>query len=489
MLRHNNLERFAPDSLNGLEDHLMELFVVEPDLKTLPHEVFANQFRNLEAITLQSSSMKRLPKFSGLEKLRYLQIESGNLMELSPRNFKNLPLLERIHVHGSPHLNRLEEAVFKDLFSLKLLNVTFCGISWIHPRALTRLPALNELSLIGNKIRDVAMVGRSVKDLEVLQILRLDHNSIHTLNEGSFVDLPSLKKLYISSNQIEEIHHGAFHRVPSLRMLDLTNNQIKRIHPESFLQHSDSGLEELWLTDNDISHVVELRSLLDTLPRLVFLEMSRNNLEQIRFGDLRGHPTLERLHLNNNKLHLVDQEAFMAMPALRELRLKNNSLSNPLWNLPALKGLDLSGNFYRSINENAFFNTPALRKVDLNHNQILFLEPTAFVNTPAVESLNLSHNSISSVHPNTFRHLTNLYEVDLSNNRIVDVVPGLPRGLEYLHLAKNLISVLPVQGLELELPALRMLDLRENLLTSVQPGALRRLQQLRKLYIGMLLFN
>lgn len=258
MLRYNNLERFAPDSLHGLEDVLMELFVVEPELKTLPQDVF-DRFRNIEAITLQSNVMKRLPKFSGLDKLRYLQVESNSLMELSPRNFRNVPFLEKLHVHGSPHLTRLEGGVFKDLTNLNLINISFCGLTWIHTRAMTRLPSLTELSLIGNKLRDVTMIGRAIKDLGSLQMLRLDYNNIETLNEGSFVDLPALKKLYVSNNQIEEIHHGAFHRVPSLRMLDLNYNVIKRIHPESFLQHSDSGLEELWLMNNEINHVVELR--------------------------------------------------------------------------------------------------------------------------------------------------------------------------------------------------------------------------------------
>lgn len=81
--------------------------------------------------------------------------------------------------------------------------------------------------------------------------------------------------------------------------------------------------------------------------------MSYNLLEAIPFGSLRGHPTLEHFNLDHNHIHLIDREAFVAMPALRELRLKNNSLSNtlqpPLWNLPELKGLDLSENFFRQV--------------------------------------------------------------------------------------------------------------------------------------------
>lgn len=55
------------------------------------------------------------------------------------------------------------------------------------------------------------------------------------------------------------------------------------------------------------------------------------------------HGTLEQLHLNHNNIRIIERDALMAMPSLRELRLKNNSLSDllpmPFWNLPALKGM------------------------------------------------------------------------------------------------------------------------------------------------------
>ncbi|KAF2904922.1 hypothetical protein ILUMI_01254 [Ignelater luminosus] len=488
MLRYNGLERVSAGWLSGLETSLMELFIVEPELRSLPEDSL-DRMNALEAITIQSNLMKRLPRFSALPKLRYLQIESLSLVEMSSRHFRALPALEKLHVVGSPRLARLEGGILQDLPSLTLVNISFCGISWIHPRAITHLPALTELWLVGNKITDAAIVGRSIRDLPALEILRLDYNYMDKLSEAAFVDLPSLKKLYISNNRITELHHGAFHRVPKLRMLDLNKNSVRSVHPESFLQHSGSGLEELWLVENDISHVAELRSLLDALPRLIFLDMSFNNLEAIPFGALRGHPTLERLHLDYNKIHLVEREAFMAMPALRELRLKNNSLSDilngPLWNLPALKGLDLSGNYYRRIEPRLLANLPSLRKVDLSGNEITNVDPASFLGTPSLEHVNISHNALSALHPATFRHLLGLYELDLSNNKLLEFVPGLPRGIENLHISRNQITTLPqLPSPDLDLPALRLLDINSNGIQRISSGALRSVPQLKKLYIG-----
>ncbi|CAG9771960.1 unnamed protein product [Ceutorhynchus assimilis] len=488
MLRHNGLERVSNDWLSGLETDLMELFIVEPKLRTIPEDSLRQQIA-LQAITVESELMKRLPLFSGLPKLRYLQIESNSLLELSPRNFKDNPSLEKIHIGRCPLLTRLEANLFRDLPSLSLLNVSDCGVTWMHHRAITRLPVLQELILMGNRISDAGMVGRASRELPQLAILRLDSNYIDRIGEAAFVDLPALKSLHLSNNRITELHHGAFHRVPRLKSLNLNDNFLRRVHPESFLQESGSGLEELWLVRNEIGHVADLRAILDALPRLVFLDMSHNQLEAIPFGSLRGHPTLEHFNLDHNLIHLIDREAFVAMPALRELQLKNNSLSNnlqpPLWNLPELKGLDLSQNYFRRLEPNFLQDLPSLRKIDLSGNQLTFIDPASFILTPSLENVNISGNNLATLHPATFRHLLALYELDISRNHLLEFAPGLPRGLEYLHLSDNDITVLPMAPTpDLDMPALRLLDLSRNKIEALPKEAFATLPQLRRLFIS-----
>lgn len=109
---------------------------------------------------------------------------------------------------------------------------------------------------------------------------------------------------------------------------------------------SGRGIEIIHLQNNDIARISEVRSILDALPTLRFLDLSNNKLTEIPFGALRGHGTLEQLQLDNNQLKLIERDALMAMPSLRELRLRNNSLTDllpmPFWNLPALKGIILN---------------------------------------------------------------------------------------------------------------------------------------------------
>nr|XP_023016331.1 protein artichoke-like [Leptinotarsa decemlineata] len=485
MLRHNSLERVSTDWLAGLESSIMEIFIVEPQLSSVP-ESSLSLMKNLRAVTIQSKSMKRLPIFSGLPKLKYIHVESNSLLEISSANFKDNPSLEKLHIVSSPRLTRLEANLFDDLPKLDLINITNCGLNWLHPRAMRRLPSLVELSLVGNKFTDAGLVGRASRDLPQLEIIRLDHNQVQRLAEATFVDLPSVKKIHLSNNFIKEIEYGAFHRLPALRSLDLTRNMLRHFHPRSFLHPSESMVEELLIMYNDVSNIMELRSILDGLPRLVFLDMSYNRLRSIPFGALRGHPTLEQLNLGYNLLRGIDKEAFLLMPALRELGLKNNSLTDlletPFWNLPSLKGLDLSKNIFRRLEPRFLANVGSLRRIDASHNEMSFLHPEVFQPTPFLEHINVSFNNLKNVHHVTFRHLTQLYELDMSHNFLKMLVTDLPRNIEHLHLHHNKISKISIQ--DLVLPALRLLDLSFNRIHSIPRGSLKGLVHLKRLYMS-----
>ncbi|CAH0603337.1 unnamed protein product [Chrysodeixis includens] len=487
MLRHNGLERVSAAWLETQETNLVEIFIVENDLRSLPAESLM-KLQNLQAITIQSQNLKRIPVFSGLQKLRYINIQSESLDAVHENTFINLPKLERLFIQGSVNLRVLKENAFYNLPKLRRLEITKCGIDMIHMRALSLLPALSEISLSNNRISDATMIGRAMRDLPMLSYLNLDHNLIDKLNEGAFVDQPMLENLLLSHNNINLIRHGTFHRVPKLRVVDLNYNKISQIHPESFLQQSASGVEELTLIGNQIMHISEFRALLDALPRLKFLDLSDNLLQEIPRGALRGHPSLERLHLNKNNIKFIQAEAFVAMPALRELHLSNNSLDDmnegPYWNLPALKGLDLSHNYFTRLQPKLLYNLPSLRRINLSNNQLTIIDPITFMESTLLEYVNVSGNSLVSIHPATFRNLANLYELDASYNRLIEFVPGLPRGVEKLYIQQNQITSLPMPpSPDLDLPSLRTLDISSNGIQKIPHGSLKTLHNLRRFYM------
>jgi Leucine-rich repeat (LRR) protein len=93
-------------------------------------------------------------------------------------------------------------------------------------------------------------------------------------------------------------------------------------------------------------NIFQVRPWLSHLPTLRRLDVSDNGLEELGWAALgpEGHPTLERLTLDNNRLRVVRRDALTALPALLELHLRNNSLderslldAGSPWNLPGLK--------------------------------------------------------------------------------------------------------------------------------------------------------
>ncbi|XP_049313186.1 protein artichoke [Bactrocera dorsalis] len=488
MLRYNSIERVSNGWLNEMENHLVEVYIVEPQLRSIPVESL-NGMINMIAITIQSDELKHLPDFSGLLSLTYLSVQSKSLTELQSHWFRHLPKLQNVHINGGPHLIRLETGTFNGLISLKNIDLSRNALNWLHLRALSRLPNLVSLKMSYNEISDVGMVGRIVKDLENLKKLRLDHNIINIVEDGSFVDLPHLTELHLNDNRITEIEYGAFLRTPMLKTIYLHNNHIRRIHPESFLQASGSGVETIYAYNNEIEQVGELRSLLDALPSLKFLDMSNNYLTDIPFGALRGHGTLEQLHLNNNLLRTLEHDALMAMPALRELRMRNNSLTNelpmPFWNLPGLKGLDLAANNFRTVDSHLLAGLPSLRRLDLSENGLVKLDAKTFIHNPMLETLNISYNELSSIHPSTLRNLNRLFEVDASYNLLSDIIPGLPKIVERVSMRGNAIATLPFSiGKSLSLPNLRMLDLSVNRLEQLPKYSFQSMPQLRVLSLA-----
>ncbi|XP_023033799.1 protein artichoke [Drosophila willistoni] len=489
MLRYNSIERVSNGWLNELENSLVEIFIVEPQLRSIPTESL-NGMINMLAITIQSEELKHLPDFSGLLSLTYLSVQTLSLIELPPQIFRHLPKLQHIHITGGSGLTRLESGLFDNLISLKNLDLSYNALNWVHLRSLTRLPNLVSLKLSHNQISDVGMIGRIVKDLEHLKKLRLDHNIINVIDEGSFVDLPNLSELHLNDNRITELQYGAFLGLPQLKTIYLHNNLIRRIHPESLLQTSgNSGVESMHIYNNEISHVEGLRALLDSLPTLRFLDMSGNLLSELPFGSLRGHGTLEQLHLNNNQLRLIERDALMAMPALRELRMRNNSLSSelgkPFWNLPGLKGLDLAQNQFTQVDSQLLAGLPSLRRLDLSENGLRELAAISFRHNPLLETLNISSNELTNIHPGTFSHLERLFEVDASYNQLPTVIPGLPKIVERISLKGNQIGSLPAAATKtLQLPNLRMLDLSQNRIDQLPRHGFHGAPQLRVLSLA-----
>ncbi|MEQ2249120.1 hypothetical protein ILYODFUR_026122 [Ilyodon furcidens] len=127
-----------------------------------------------------------------------------------------------------------------------------------------------------------------------------------------------------------------------------------------------------------------------------------------------------------------------------------------------LEMLDLSQNKLTDLPERVFEPLSSLRNLDLSSNQITYISEECFHGMPQLERLYLYSNHIETIHPAAFNGLDHLLELKLQG---------------------NMLTTLPL----LTLPRLLLLDLRFNVLPTLNPSELQtpNLESLRLGGVGL----
>ena len=111
-------------------------------------------------------------------------------------------------------------------------------------------------------------------------------------------------------------------------------------------------------------------------------------------------PYLENLNLSNNNLYDIKGLNTLKVPNLKILDLSNNSLSDfselKSFKIPYLENLKLSNNRISDISELKYLNVQNLKILDLSYNNINNLDVFIFVNF-TLEELYLIGNEISQI--------------------------------------------------------------------------------------------
>ena len=172
-------------------------------------------------------------------------------------------------------------------------------------------------------------------------------------------------------------------------------------------------------------------------------------------SDNLGLESLEKLDMSYNNISYLDGNKFEHSPHLKQLVLNNNKI------LSVLK-IDKIG---------------SLRHLDLRQNRL-----TIFPNVPAqLTRLDLSQNEISEAKFPRTSHLTHL---DLSYNPLekirFDTVKGRATTLVSLKLVSTQLTSVP-SWTSTAFPNLQYLDLSQTLISSLMPGDLQSMVDLKNL--------
>ena len=200
----------------------------------LTREDFA-QVPRLIVLVLSNNKITSLGAhtFADLTELYQLRISYNPLSNLSPFAFTGLASLGDLRSdHGS--LRELPASVFVPLASLTIMELFYQPLTseGIGSRGLHGLHALESMLMIHNSI---SVLSKAMfRDLGSLRGLQLEFNRIAVIHDHTFANMRSLVNLRLQFNDISKLPEFAFSGLLYLRKLDLSHNNLTELETRVF---------------------------------------------------------------------------------------------------------------------------------------------------------------------------------------------------------------------------------------------------------------
>lgn len=338
----------------------------------------------------------------------------------------------------------------------------------------------------------------SLFNIKHLTYLDLSCNDFEVAHIPNFINsLENLQYLDLSSAGFQGAIPYQLGNLSSLRYLNLGDHyphfksklSIGNMQWLSYL----SSLKHLDLTGVNFSEASNWLQVINKLPSLVDLCLSRCNLKPITSIDVVNFTSLSVLDLSGNNFNSLVPQWIYSLTNLVHLDLSDcgfyDQLPTGLQNLTRLKYLNLSSNNFNSTFPRWFSGFAHLEVLTIADNLIQGELPGIIGNLTSLVSLDLSQNQLEGMLPKSLGNLCRLEKIYLLRNRFSGHLQTFNLGciskrLQFLYLGTNLFSGQLPRNLG-QLANLRELDLVDNNLTGPLPKSLGQLQELEYLVISL----
>ncbi|XP_053320189.1 toll-like receptor 13 [Spea bombifrons] len=435
-------------------------------------------------------------------------------------------------------INRINIKDFHNLTLLQEMNISSNQISFIDNGAFQNLQSLRMLNFSSNRLE--SLKSHMFSGLKNLTTLLLDNNNITTIESSAFSGLQNLEILSLSSNPLYTLDamHAAF-RIGGLKEIHIANVSLQHFSTNDLINISTT-LHTIDVSNNPISTVSIVTSALQNLtymdmsftrqqlfwklPVPCFLkELKRLNMEGMHLTPATVSGIIQSLscssleEINVGYLNLTDfdhiiQQICLNNPNMKILRLQGNSYTefskDTFKNCTVLKYLDLSYNMFQRVQSLTFQHLGSLQHLSLAYNRLTSM-PADLSYMTSLKTMNLSYNHVSEVFFNDTKAYNNLKSLDLSgnkmsvfnsslagnwsllelnlgNNYLLDISHSFQASLKHLQtlwLRKNKLSSLSSDTFK-NLVSLKSLNLIDNQIENIEPGAFNGLEKLQILLLG-----
>ncbi|XP_023949100.1 chaoptin [Bicyclus anynana] len=439
--------------------------------------------------------------------IRVFNASHNNIITIPKSAFPKLYELHTVDVSHN-NVSDIFNAVFQNLFSLRFVNLSHNSLERIKPATFGTIPTVLELDLSHNKLVDVSrgslsklascrLLDVSFNELDrIFQIpislgeLNFANNNLSEIKISTWPVMNALLRLNLSNNMLEDrLTSDAFSGLLTLQSLDLSSNGLTRPPWEAL--NTLTSLQYIYLQHNKLTSLS--KSAFGNLPTTFKLDLSYNQLSDLGKQTFNGMQQLLDLSLRGNKLEHIQNEVFKGLVALRRLDLSYNSLdkidnktNGLLDDCLSLEMVNLSHNRFGFLSRKMFPESPwipyRLMEVDLSYNEIPVVTFDITFGGKKLKKLDLSNNYINDIRNNVLGNLTSLEILDLSNNQLKDLVSrtsdttfNLPENLTEMYLQNNTLEKLPIDTI-VKSNRLKVLDVRNNLLTSFYPELVKKIR-------------
>ena len=462
-IRQNNITGINKDAFKGL-NNLQVLLLDSNKLQTIDHQAFAG-LTSLKRLSMSGNLLNWTQinnSISDLVAIENINLRNNNfgLDEVIPSGFRNLSRLRNLEIGLNNAIQNISEDFFVNLENVPIeyLDLSYCLLSNIHPKAFTSLSSVTELDLSHTtlnteNIHNVfqGLINSSVTAIHLAYVLITEQDNGH-----------------VSPELFEPLHFT------DLRYLELQGNF--------------GGFRKHGLSAHFFRHVRHLREL--------YLDNCQINW--LAREALRGLHKLKKISLKQNFLSCLTGCSFLSegspLKSLLSLDLSDNVISNSHASVqfrqevfPKLRTLILSNNRLQSIKRGMFDDLSTLKVLDLTENPISFIEPSSFETLHSLQTLVIRGSlHLTMLQNGTFRGLRKLQHLNLNNNQLQVIHPKAFRGLHNLQVLEvngNRIggSGLPENYLPLETTSLRKLDIGNNRFELLPTGIVYQNRMLRVL--------
>uniref|UniRef100_A0A1Q3FIA5 Putative toll-like receptor n=1 Tax=Culex tarsalis TaxID=7177 RepID=A0A1Q3FIA5_CULTA len=243
--------------------------------------------------------------------------------------------------------------------------------------------------------------------------------SVHSIYKRSFAMLPQLTHLELDHNNLSYIHPDAFENNPLLQRVQLVGNNLVNFNPEGILRH----VNFLSILNLDQNTGFDINQVQIELSWLIYFSCRNCNTSFVDKSTMGRWQRLGHLHLANNQIESIDQDAFLAMSRFKHLNVKGNKKLTKV-----------------------SFVSKTLLHLDAEDCGLEGILDTAGL--PALEIINVRKNRISKIHERAFQHSENIKRIVLDDNEI-EKIPEKLLELPLYNLEALCIDRNPLQPREI----------------------------------------